>query len=83
MEAEPVLNKIKDAIRSKKLPRERPERLVEQATQDDIITRNERAVVRKAEAARTEAITVDAFTLARYLQTQGQASAEVSSVSPG
>jgi len=77
-QAEPVLQKIKDAIRNKQLPRERPERLVEQAKQQDIITRGERAVVRKAAAARTDAITVDAFTLAQYLQTQGEASAEVS-----
>ncbi|MEE9127413.1 MAG: acyl-CoA dehydrogenase, partial [Planctomycetota bacterium] len=81
-EAQPVLRKIKDASRSKTLPADRPERLLEQAVQHDVITEDEANLVRKAEAARTDAITVDAFALQDYLSAKSPDSAEVSPVSP-
>jgi acyl-CoA dehydrogenase len=83
MAAAPVLKKIKDAVRSRKLPRERPEKLVEQARQHDIITKGERFLVRAAAAACDEVVAVDSFTLAQYLETQARTDAEVSSATQG
>jgi acyl-CoA dehydrogenase len=66
-ESEPVLGKIKQAIREKKLPRARPETLLAEAVEKDIISKKESALVRRAEAARRDAIQVDSFTQEEYM----------------
>ncbi|MCB9653700.1 MAG: acyl-CoA dehydrogenase [Deltaproteobacteria bacterium] len=66
--AEGVLHKIKQAIRKGQLPRRSPALLLETAEADGIISSEERALVREAEAARDDAIQVDAFTLDEYME---------------
>ncbi|MBK8013780.1 MAG: acyl-CoA dehydrogenase [Deltaproteobacteria bacterium] len=68
VKAEGVLHKIKQAIRSGKLPRRNPAQLLDQAEADAIITSDERSIVREAEEARNDAIQVDDFTLAEYME---------------
>jgi acyl-CoA dehydrogenase len=67
-EAEPVERKIKDAIKAKQLPRIRGKKLVEMATEKGIVTRDEAETIARAEAARRDAIQVDAFTLEEYMR---------------
>jgi acyl-CoA dehydrogenase len=66
--AEPVERKIKDAIKAKQLPRIRGKQLVEMAAEKGIITRDEAEQIARAEAARMDAIQVDAFTLEEYMR---------------
>lgn len=66
-DAEPVMRKLKDAVKAGRLPKARPAQLLDQATEANIITTEERDVVQQAEAARAEAIAVDSFTLEEYL----------------
>jgi acyl-CoA dehydrogenase len=68
--AEPILKKLKDAIKQGRLPKARPAQLLDQATEAGILTADERAVVEHAEQARAEAIAVDSFTLQEYLGAQ-------------
>ncbi len=74
-DAEPVLKKLKDAVRHGRLPKARPEQLLTQAVEQGIVTAAERELVQAAEAARGEAIAVDSFTLAEYMATARAASA--------
>ncbi|HEB53011.1 MAG TPA: acyl-CoA dehydrogenase, partial [bacterium] len=67
-DAEPVLRKLKDAVRHGRLPKAPPAHLLDQATEAGILTTNEREVVQAAEQARAEAIAVDSFTLDEYLR---------------
>ncbi|MEO6594412.1 MAG: acyl-CoA dehydrogenase [Planctomycetota bacterium] len=67
-EAEPVLKKLKDAVRQGRLPKARPAQLLDQAVDSGILSDDERTLVHAAEAARGEAIAVDSFTLEEYLQ---------------
>jgi acyl-CoA dehydrogenase len=67
--AEPVLKRLKDAVRQGRLPKARPEQLLDQAVEQGLISDAERTLVQAAEAARQEAIAVDSFTLDEYLQT--------------
>ncbi|MCK5944726.1 MAG: DUF1974 domain-containing protein, partial [Planctomycetes bacterium] len=69
--AEPVIRKLKDAVRAGRLPKARPAQLLDQATEAGILTAAERELAQQAEAARAEAIAVDSFTLAEYLQANG------------
>jgi acyl-CoA dehydrogenase len=66
-EAEPVLKKLKEAVRAGRLPKARPEQLLGQAVEQGILTPAEQELVQEAEAARSEAIAVDSFTLTEYL----------------
>ena len=66
-DSEPVLRKLKEAVRHGRLPKARPEQLLDQALESGIITEAEEQLVHAAEAARSEAIAVDSFTLAEYL----------------
>tara|TARA_R110002072_G_scaffold132967_5_gene273407 strand:+ start:88 stop:2529 length:2442 start_codon:yes stop_codon:yes gene_type:complete len=68
-EADAVAAKIKDAIQAKRLPRAKPLTLVDEAESAKIITAEEADLVRRAEAARNDAIQVDSFTLDEYLNT--------------
>ena len=65
-EAEPVLRKLKDAMRQGRLPKARPAQLIDQAREAGIISQAERDLVEAAEIARSEATAVDSFTLAEY-----------------
>ncbi len=71
-DAEAVVQKIKAAVKAKKLPKERPARLVSLALKADLITAEEADLLERAEHARTEAITVDSFELQDYLQSADQ-----------
>ena len=68
--AEPVIRKLKDAVKQGRLPKARPAQLLHQATEAGILSAEERAVVEAAEVARAEAVAVDSFTLAEYLGQQ-------------
>ncbi|MFO1052301.1 MAG: acyl-CoA dehydrogenase [Planctomycetota bacterium] len=66
-QAAPVLQKVKDAVRSKALPKAAPERLLDDAVQKGIVTAEEAARVREAETVRRAAVEVDSFSLEDYL----------------
>lgn len=66
-DAEPVLKKLKDAVRQGRLPRARTEQLLDQAVDSGLLSETERRLCQAAEAARAEAVAVDSFTLAEYL----------------
>ena len=66
-QAEPVMRKLKDAVKAGRLPKARPAQLLDQASEANIITSEERDIVQQAEVARAEAIAVDSFTLQEYL----------------
>ncbi len=68
-ESEGVMNKIKQAIRRKELPRKAaPAVVVEQAVEKGIITPAEAQLLQDANDARQDAIQVDSFTLDEYKQ---------------
>ncbi|MBL8752714.1 MAG: acyl-CoA dehydrogenase [Planctomycetes bacterium] len=68
-DAEPILKKLKDAVRHGRLPKARPQQLLDQAVEQGILVDAERQLVQAAEAARQEAIAVDSFSLEEYLAT--------------
>lgn len=67
-----VYQKVSKAVKEKKLPRGKPERLVQKALDDGIITRDEFHLVQRAEAAREDAIQVDSFRLEEFQQALDQ-----------
>ena len=75
-DAEPVLRKLKDAVKQGRLPKARPAQLLDQAVEAQLITAEERDLVHRAEEARAEAIAVDSFTLAEYAGQQQAAAGE-------
>ncbi|GAB5537555.1 MAG: acyl-CoA dehydrogenase [Rubricoccaceae bacterium] len=68
-EAEGVYGKVKAAIKRRELPRLHPATLVTEAVEMGILTADEADLLRRAEAARNDAIQVDAFTTEEYFQT--------------
>ena len=60
-EAEGVARKLKGAVKRRDLPKAHPAALVPQAVEAGIITAEEAELMRRAEAARNDAIQVDAF----------------------
>ena len=66
-DAEPILKKLKDAVKVGRLPKARPEQLLDQAVEQGLLVEAERQLVRAAEAARQEAIAVDSFSLEEYM----------------
>ena len=68
-EAHEVERKLRDAVRAKKLEKASPAKLVAQALEKGIIDAKEAELLREAEAAREDAIQVDAFTLEEYKRT--------------
>ena len=66
-EAEVVIKKIKDAIGTGKLPKNKPERLVAEAQELGIISQKEVKLMGEAEEARNDAVQVDSFTLEEYM----------------
>ncbi len=65
--ADELLSKIHVASKQHKLPKGKPETLVEQALEKGIISREESELIKKAEIGRDKAIQVDSFTLKEYL----------------
>ena len=65
-EAEGVYGKVKDAIKRRELPRAHPATLIPQAVEAGILTDPEADLLRRAEAARNDAIQVDSFTTEEY-----------------
>jgi acyl-CoA dehydrogenase len=76
-DAEPVLKKLKDAVRAGRLPKARPEQLLDQAVGNGLIGEAEKRLVQAAEAARGEAIAVDSFTLDEYLHGAAKAPSDL------
>ncbi|MBW4490803.1 MAG: acyl-CoA dehydrogenase [Trichocoleus desertorum ATA4-8-CV12] len=68
IQAEGILQTIKTAIREGKLAPAKPEQLIDAALATGVITAAAAALIREAEAARNEAIQVDAFSLEEYQQ---------------
>ncbi len=65
-EADGVVSKIKAAIRRRELPKQHPATLIAQAVEAGVITADEAELLQRAEAARTDAIQVDAFDIEDY-----------------
>lgn len=65
-ESSEIFAKIKKAVHAKKLPKGRPETLLDKACEAGIITQADVAVARQAEVLRTDAIQVDSFTLDEF-----------------
>jgi acyl-CoA dehydrogenase len=78
-DADPVLKKLKDAVRQGRLPKARPAQLLDQACESGILSEAERRLVQAAEAARSEAIAVDSFTLDEYLRHSEQDASQLAS----
>ncbi|MAQ93569.1 MAG: hypothetical protein CMM84_08610 [Rhodothermaceae bacterium] len=60
------MSKIKAAIKRRELPRQHPATLIPLAIEGGVITRAEAEMLKAAEAARADAIQVDAFDNADY-----------------
>ncbi|MEC7583354.1 MAG: acyl-CoA dehydrogenase [Planctomycetota bacterium] len=67
VQVDEVHRKMREGVKSGRLPKARPEKLLDQACEIGLITDEERTLAREAEAARAEAIAVDSFTLEEYL----------------
>lgn len=67
--ADGVLAKVKQGIRERKLPRQKPTTLLEQAVAAGILTEEDVATVQRAEELREDAIQVDSFSEEEYLAT--------------
>ncbi len=68
VEAEEILSLIRTAMREGKVGRARPADALSAAREAGVISAEEAELVRRAEAARTEYVRVDAFTLEEYGQ---------------
>ncbi|MEZ4701187.1 MAG: acyl-CoA dehydrogenase [Rhodothermales bacterium] len=67
-EGDHVARTISKAVGARKLPKARPEQLVQDALAAGIISADEAEVLKRAEEAREDAIQVDSFTLEEYMQ---------------
>ncbi|SHK78585.1 acyl-CoA dehydrogenase [Rhodothermus profundi] len=61
-----LLKKVYAALKRGELTKARPEQMVRQAVEKGILTAEEARIIQEAEAARWDAIQVDAFTLEEY-----------------
>jgi acyl-CoA dehydrogenase len=68
VQTESVTKTIKDAIKAEQLPKAKSVRLIDAALEAGVISETEAALIREAEALRTQTIQVDAFTLEEYQQ---------------
>lgn len=69
--AEDIERKIRRAVRAKTLPKKRVSELLDLAVEKSVITKEEFAIIKKAEEMRNDAIQVDSFTQERYLARKG------------
>ena len=65
-EAEGIWGKVRRAVREGKVQKDRPEKMVEQAVANGVLTQEEAALLARAEEARNDAIQVDAFPLSDF-----------------
>ena len=65
-EAEGIWRKVRRAVREGKVQKDRPEKMVEQAVANGVLTQEEAALLARAEEARNDAIQVDAFPLSDF-----------------
>ncbi len=66
-DAEPIMRKIANAVRSGELAKEKIESLIEKAVEGGIIFQEEAELLGKAEEARNDTIQVDSFTQEEYV----------------
>ena len=66
-----IEKKIREAIKTKTLPKKRVNQLVDEAFEKRVITREEWEIFKKTAEARMEAIQVDAFSQKEFLARQG------------
>ena len=69
--AQTVEKKIRQAIKSKQLPRKRVGQLIDEALEKSVISKEEHQVLVDAQKMRDDAIQVDSFTQERYLSRRG------------
>jgi len=67
-EGDQVARAIGKAVGAKKLPKGRPETLIQAALDAGVITADQAELMKRAEAAREDAIQVDSFTQEEYMQ---------------
>ena len=65
-ESEAIERRLRDAVRSGQLPKERPEQILARALEMSLINPEEATVLQTAEKARNKAIQVDSFTLEEF-----------------
>ena len=61
-----AIRRRQEGIRQGRLPKARPDQLLDRAGEIGLLTEDERKLAREAEVARAEAIAVDSFTLEEY-----------------
>ena len=66
LESEKLLKKVKNAIRKRVLPKEKPMNLIKLAIEKKILTKVEGKLLLTAEEARYDTIQVDSYTLSDY-----------------
>ena len=66
VKVQPLIRKVKKAIKQQKLPKKAIELLIDDAMKGDILTKNEAKLLKEAEAMRYDMIQVDAFTESEY-----------------
>ena len=76
VQAEPVLKRIKQASRAGQLPKGRPAQLIAEAAVRSIVSADEAELLTAAEAARYDAVQVDAFDLDEYRSLTGYRSVD-------
>jgi len=68
-QSEPIMKKLYKAVKAGSLQKAKPDKLVKQAVESGLISREEAELLANARAAREDAIQVDSFTLDEYMQT--------------
>jgi acyl-CoA dehydrogenase len=66
VQSDAVARKIREAVKSGKLPKEAPSKLVVKAVDAGIISQEEASLVAETEKARRDAVAVDSFTMEEY-----------------
>jgi len=66
-QADKIVKQVIHAMKSKKIPKGNPIEMADKAADAGIISKEEAELIKKAEAARDDAIQVDSFTLKEYM----------------
>ncbi|MFU8860238.1 MAG: acyl-CoA dehydrogenase [Cyclonatronaceae bacterium] len=69
VQSDAVARKIRDAVKSGKLSKEAPSKLLKKAVAAGVISENEADLVARTEKARSVAVAVDSFTMEEYKKT--------------
>ena len=67
--SEPIMKKLYKAVKAGSLKKAKPDKMVKQAVESGLISREEAELLANARAAREDTIQVDSFTLDEYMQT--------------